>query len=91
MPSDPKQIGASGDVATARVRIDAMRAAAAVADLGADRVVGRFDDGSVEVDVPCANLPAFRSWLLGFIEHAEVLAPAEVRSDVVAWLEAVVS
>ena len=89
VPSDPKLIGATDVVPDARVRIDAVRAAAAVADIGAHRVVARHPDGSVDVDVPCANVPAFRSWVLGFLEHAEVLSPADVRDDVVAWLGAV--
>jgi hypothetical protein len=42
------------------------------------------------VEVPCANLPAFRSWVLGFVEHAEVLGPPDVRNDVIAWLRRVV-
>jgi hypothetical protein len=29
---------------------------------------------------------AFRSWLLGLGLHAEVLAPADVRADVIEWL-----
>ena len=33
-------------------------------------------DGAIDVEVPCANLPAFRSWVLGLLEHAEVLGPA---------------
>ena len=33
------------------------------------------------------NRAAFRSFVLGFLEHAEVLAPPDVRADVVAWLE----
>jgi proteasome accessory factor B len=37
--------------------------------------------------VPCANRPAFRSWVLGLLEHAVVLEPVEVRDEVVAWLE----
>ena len=45
-------------------------------------------EGGVEFDVPCANAPAFRSWVLGLLEHAEVLAPPEVRASVVAWLRA---
>jgi predicted DNA-binding transcriptional regulator YafY len=89
LPDDPKLIGASDTVPVARVRIDGDRARAAVRDLAEDRVLWRGDDGSVEVEVPCANLPAFRSWLLGFAEHAEVLAPADVRDHIVAWLEAV--
>jgi hypothetical protein len=27
--------------------------------------------------------------VLGFLEHVEVIEPADVRADVVAWLEAV--
>jgi predicted DNA-binding transcriptional regulator YafY len=88
-PEDPKLIGATETVPVARVRIDSERADAAVRDLAEDRVLWRGEDGAVEVEVPCANLPAFRSWLLGFVEHAEVLDPEDVRAHVVAWLEAV--
>jgi hypothetical protein len=58
-----------------------------VHELGADRVVATSSDGDVDVRVPCANLEAFRSWVLGLMEHAEVLSPADVRADVVDWLE----
>jgi predicted DNA-binding transcriptional regulator YafY len=86
-PDDPKLIGADADLPDARVRIDEPRAAAAARDLGEDRVVRRLPDGAVEVLVPCANVPAFRSWLLGHLEHAEVLEPDEVRADVISFLE----
>ena len=33
-----------------------------------------------------ANRDAFRSFLLGFLHHAEVLEPAELRDDLVQWL-----
>ena len=89
MPDAPKMIGATEQVPVARVRIDAIRAVDAVRDLAEERVLSRGDDGAVEVEVPCANLPAFRSWLLGFLEHAEVTGPADVRAHVVEWLEAV--
>ena len=39
-------------------------------------------------EVPCANAGAFRSWVLGLLEHAEVLSPPAVRADVVEWLRA---
>jgi proteasome accessory factor B len=87
-PDDPKMIGADAATPDALVRIDAGRAAAVVRDLGADRVRKRLDGGAVEVAVPCANVPAFRSWLLGHLEHAEVLEPKAVRDDVIAFLEA---
>jgi NADP-dependent 3-hydroxy acid dehydrogenase YdfG len=40
-----------------------------------------------ELDV--TNRDAFRSFVLTFLEHAEVLDPPELRDDVVAWLESV--
>ncbi|HUG00128.1 MAG TPA: WYL domain-containing protein, partial [Ilumatobacter sp.] len=88
-PDDPKLIGADPNVPDARVLVDPHRAAAAVAELGVDRVVATRDDRSVEVLVPYANVHAFRSWLLGYGEYAEVLEPSEAREAVVSWLEGV--
>lgn len=73
-----------------RVAIDASRAALVVDELGEDAVVERREDGSVVVLLSVVNRDSFRNWLLGLLEHAEVLAPPEVREDVVAWLEALV-
>lgn len=87
-PADPKLLGAESPDATARVLVDAARAPAVERELGADRVHVRRRDGAVEFDVPCANGAAFRSWVLGLLHHAEVLAPPEVRADVVGWLRA---
>jgi predicted DNA-binding transcriptional regulator YafY len=89
VPGDPKLIGATGDVSEAQVWIHGDRAWAVVREVGDDRVVHRSDDGSVVVRVPCANLPAFRSWVLGFLDDAEVLGPPEVRADLIGWLEVV--
>jgi proteasome accessory factor B len=89
---DPKALAADDVAGAARdavVRVDGTRAAAVVRELGDGRVVDRLADGSVDVAVPCANVPAFRSWVLGLVEHAEVLSPADVRADVVAWLESI--
>jgi predicted DNA-binding transcriptional regulator YafY len=86
-PSDPKEIGESQRVAT--VRIDVARAALAVRELGEDTIVRHRGDGSVDVEVPCANLDAFRSWLMGWGVHAEVVAPADVRAAIVEWLRTV--
>ncbi len=68
--------------------VDAARARLVVDELGEAAVVARHDDGAVELDVACANLDAFRSWLLGLGEHAEVLGPPPVRAAVVDWLRA---
>lgn len=85
-PSDPKLLG-DEPAARAQVLIDAPRADAIARQLGESAVLNRRPDGSIEVEVPCANIDAFRSWLFGIGEHAEVLSPAPVRADIVHWLQ----
>lgn len=87
--TDPVLVGADPEAPDARVRIDAGYAAAAIAGLGPDRVLAEHPDGSVEVSVPAANWPALRNWVLGFMEHAELVGPPELRQRLVEWLECV--
>jgi proteasome accessory factor B len=90
-PADPKQIGhAVDDAVEATVRVSAARAAATERELGTDRVVDRHPGGAIDVLVPATNLDAFRSWVIGLVDHAVVLDPPDVRDDVVAWLRQVV-
>lgn len=89
-PADPKQIGNDpSDAAEAIVRIDAVRAAAVERELGADRVTRRHPDGSIEALVPAGNVDAFRSWILGLLDHAVVIGPPATRAVVVDWLAAI--
>lgn len=86
-PSDPKLMGEE-PTARAEVWVGEARAEAVVRELGEASVRQRRDDGSMVLEVPCANEEAFRSWLFGLGVHAEVLAPPELRASVVAWLRA---
>lgn len=79
----PWQIGDEAPV-EAKVRIDRDQAPWAVDRLGGDTTVE--DDGSVVVTLTVTNRDAFRSFVLGFLEHAEVLEPAELRDDIVEWV-----
>jgi len=88
-PSDPKELGDSDR--TAIVRIDRARSMFAVREVGDDAVVRRHSDGAVDVEVPCSNVDAFRSWLFGWGAHAEVIAPPAVRNEIVDWLRAMAS
>ena len=49
----------------------------------------RERQGSAVIELTVTNRAAFRTFVLGFLEHAEVLEPPELRADVVAWLERV--
>jgi proteasome accessory factor B len=74
---------------TARVRIGGPQAQWAVQHVGPDHVIQADDDGTVVIELPVTNRSAFRSFVLSFLEHAEVLEPAELREDLIAWLGAV--
>jgi predicted DNA-binding transcriptional regulator YafY len=90
-PTDTKAMGDSEGPAEALVAVDADRARAVVLEHGEDAVAERKADGSVVVRVPCRNMLVFRGWLLGFVEHAEVLEPPEVRAEITRWLQAMVA
>lgn len=48
-------------------------------------------DGSLDVDLPVANLPALVSWVLGFGDEVEILEPPEARAalrdHLAPWLD----
>ena len=83
---DPKAIGTPEE---ALVEVAPVRAPKVVREVGEAAVAERRPDGSVLVRVPCGNQMAFRSWVLGLLDDALVVAPPEVRADIVAWLRAV--
>ncbi len=69
------------------MRIDGPPAAWAIQHVGPDHVVEEEPDGAVVVELPVTNRAAFRSFVLSFLEHAEILSPPELRADLVAWLD----
>jgi predicted DNA-binding transcriptional regulator YafY len=81
----PWQFG-EGDAVVARLLVDADQAPWAVDRLGEEAVAERRPDGAVELALPVTNREAFRSFVLGFLDHAEVLGPPELRDDLTAWL-----
>jgi len=83
----PWETGSDAPVA-GRLLVDADQAAWATGHVGPDAVEERRSDGSVVLAVRVTNRDAFRSFVLGFLDHAEVLGPPDLRADMVAWLEA---
>ena len=85
-PLDPWQLG-GGEPVLAQLAVDAEQAPWVVDHLGGVSVIEHRDDGSVVVELPVSNPESFRSFALTFLDHAEVLGPPELRSDLVAWLD----
>ena len=59
-----------------------------MSQVGPTRIEERRPDGSVVLAGHVTNRSAFRSFVLGFLDHAEVLGPPELRAEMVSWLEA---
>ena len=85
-PSDLRgwELG-DGDPVRALVRIDAVQAAHARHLLGD---VQDLDNGGVVAELSVRNEEAFRSFVLSFLDHAEILEPPELRDGMIRWLEA---
>lgn len=84
--SRPWEQGDSSSEIVAVVRIDAAQGPWAVRHVGASADVKTLSDGGIELSLPVRNRPAFRTFVLGFLEHAEVISPDELRADISAWL-----
>jgi proteasome accessory factor B len=73
----------------ARVVVDGPQAALARRVLGEGAVVAE-DDHRTAFELDVTHVDGFRSFVLGFLEHAEVEEPPELRAAVREWLEAMV-
>jgi proteasome accessory factor B len=87
-PPKPWQLG-DGEPLTAVLLVDADQARWARQELGEAAEGEVRPDGSAVFRVEVTNRDAFRSFVLGFLEHAEVLGPPDLRAELVAWLESV--
>ena len=85
-PRQPWRMG-DEEAVEALVAVDPEQADWAVRAAGQGAVRERRPDGGVVLALTVTNRGAFRSFVLGFLDHAEVLAPDELRRDVVGWLE----
>lgn len=85
-PPAPWEMGDEDEVRV-RVLVDVDQADRAVGEVGEDAVVERRPDGAVVVELRVTNRAALRSWVLGFLDRAELLEPAGMRAELVAWLE----
>jgi proteasome accessory factor B len=84
-PPPPWQLGDEEEV-VAEVLVDAVQADWAAAGVGEAAVVERRPDGRVVLKLAVTNTDAFRTFVLGFLDHAEVLGPPALRDGMVAWL-----
>lgn len=85
-PLQPWQVGGS-DALTVQVRVDPVAVPTFTTQVGDGASVDLEADGSARVTLEVTNRDGFRTWILGFGATVEVTGPAEVRADLVEWLD----
>ncbi|MGC8472167.1 MAG: helix-turn-helix transcriptional regulator [Acidimicrobiales bacterium] len=75
-----------GEAEHVQVRVDAVEGPRVVAEVGERAVCDRASDGSVLLDLGVSSFQLLRSWVLGLLDHAEVVGPPEARAAIVSWL-----
>jgi proteasome accessory factor B len=86
-PAPPWRLG-DGPEVRVQVRVDADQAPWAIASAGEEAVTSRRADGGVDLELAVTNRAALRSWILGFLHHAEILGPPAERDALRRWLQA---
>jgi proteasome accessory factor B len=84
-PPPPWQLGDDDEV-VAEVLVDASQAEWAAAEVGEAAVAERRPDGSIVLKLAVTNVEALRTFVLGFLDHAEVLGPPALRDSMIDWL-----
>lgn len=69
------------------IRVSPAQAALAARMVGAQAACTWQDDGSVLVRLSVRQREGLRSFVLGFMDDAELLEPEELRADLAEWLE----
>jgi proteasome accessory factor B len=85
-PPPPWQLGEDDEV-TAILLVDPGQADWAISAAGSATVVERRPDGGVLLAVTVTNRDAFRAFVLGFLDHVQLLGPPSLVDHLVDWLE----
>ncbi|MDQ6784666.1 MAG: WYL domain-containing protein [Actinomycetota bacterium] len=84
-PPAPWRLG-DGDETVVEVAVDGPWASLVIDEVGTDAVRQLRPDGSVVLALVVTNVAGLRSFVLGLLDHAEVIGPPPVRDAIVAWL-----
>lgn len=86
--SEPGRDPAGEDDEPVLVHVDAIEGHRAAAEVGEAAVRTRNEDGSVLLELGVSSIDTLRSWVLGMLDHAEIVGPPWAREAMIDWLEA---
>jgi proteasome accessory factor C len=70
------------------LRVDAVEGPRVAAEVGEAAVLQRHEDGSVLLRLGVSSFDVLRSWVLGLLDHAEIVGPRAARQAMAEWLDA---
>lgn len=85
LPGAPWEMG-EGEAVVASVAVSAVVASEVAAELGSSGSPRAGGGDELVFDIEVVDREAFRFWVLGWGQHAEVLSPPELREDIISWL-----
>ncbi len=75
-----------GDEVEVELEVEAVEAGRVHAELGDAEVRARRADGSASLTVAATDVDALLTWVLGLLDHAEIVGPPEVRAAMIERL-----
>jgi proteasome accessory factor BC len=90
VPDEPWLTGGE-DAEDVELAVDPIEAQRVLDELGPANLVHRAPDGSARLRLSVTNRVALRSFVLGLLDHVEVLGPPAVRAEIVDWLRSIVA
>ena len=90
-PLEPYREAGEGDDDFVLVHVDAVEAPRVITEVGERAVIERERDGGVLLRLGMTSIGVLRSWVLGMLDHAEIVGPPAARADMVRWLQATAS
>lgn len=86
-PPPPWRLGDDEEILV-DLEVDSTQLSWVAALAGPSALVRQGPDGSGCLRLPVTNREAFRSFVLGLLDHAEVIGPPEIRDEMTSWLGA---
>tara|TARA_B100000686_G_C16699317_1_gene922398 strand:+ start:17 stop:928 length:912 start_codon:yes stop_codon:yes gene_type:complete len=87
LSDEPSWCYGDDDPSSVKLLVDEKHAPWVIEYLGNDSVLNQNSDGSVIVEKEVRDIKVFRSFVLGFLDGAEILSPPKIRHDFCTWLE----
>ena len=84
-PPPPWRLGDDEEIVV-QLRVDASQRPFVSAVAGEGAIAATEPDGAAVYQLSVTNRVALRSFVLGLLDHAQVIGPPEVRDDMVSWL-----